>query len=219
MVKQMKKHQKDIRLALCLLTAFVVWTLILCCVDVQAIGPLGSKVGLAGMNRWFHQMTGVNFGLYVITDWLSLIPIGICLFFGVLGLRQWIKRKSLLKVDQNILLLGVFYLLVVLIFLIFEELFINYRPILIDGCLETSYPSSTTLLVLCTMITAHDQLKVRLDNNRFKKMILICLNTFTAFMIIGRLLSGVHWISDIIGAIFLGSGLVVLYRSFSDFSK
>ena len=219
MVKQMKKHQKDISLALCLLTAFVVWTLILCCVDVQAIGPLGSKVGLAGMNRWFHQMTGVNFGLYVITDWLSLIPIGICLLFGVLGLRQWIKRNSLLKVDQNILLLGVFYLLVVLIFLIFEELSINYRPILIEGCLEASYPSSTTLLVLCTMITAQDQLKVRLDNNRFKKLMLICLNIFTAFMIIGRLLSGVHWISDIIGAIFLGSGLVALYRSFSDFSK
>ena len=213
------QEKKLLNTGIIFVLSFILWTVIIQNVNVMPIGESGTDVGLAALNSWFHDLTGVNMTIYYITDWFSLVPLFCCMIFGMIGFVQLIKRKSLFKVDSDIILLGVYYSIVILGYLFFETFPINYRPILIHGITEASYPSSTTLLVLCTMITAQDQLKVRLDNNRFKKLMLICLNIFTAFMIIGRLLSGVHWISDIIGAIFLGSGLVALYRSFSDFSK
>lgn len=53
--------------------------------DVQPIGPRGSWVGLAAMNGWFHQLTGVHMFLYAITDWLELVPFGFMLAFALLG--------------------------------------------------------------------------------------------------------------------------------------
>ena len=107
------------------LAAFVVWTVLVSTVDRQAIGPNGSVVGLASLNRWVHELTGVNLSLYTLTDWLGLIPIGIALGFAVLGFCQWIRRKSLAKVDRSILMLGGFYAAVVAVFVLFEcELFV-----------------------------------------------------------------------------------------------
>ena len=83
--------------------------------------------------------------IYTITDWLGLVPIIICMCFGVLGFAQLVKHRSLLKVDTDILLLGAYYVLVILCYLLFEMVPINYRPILINGNLEASYPSSRFL--------------------------------------------------------------------------
>lgn len=153
--------------------------------------------------------------LYHITDWLSLIPIAFCMGFATLGLIQWILRKSILKVDFSILALGGFYLLVTACYLLFEKYPVNYRPVLIDGYLEASYPSSTTLLVLCVMPTAMMQLKERIRHAALRKSIMILLSAFTGFMVIGRLLAGVHWLSDIIGGGLLSAGLVTLYAAVS----
>ena len=194
-----------------LLAAFAMWTLAVCRVDVQAIGPLGTAVGLAGINRFVHETTGVHMALYTITDWLSLIPAGICLGFGLLGLGQWISRKSLLKVDRSILALGGFYLLVMAAYVLFEALAINYRPVLIEGVLEASYPSSTTVLVLCVMLTALMQANDRIRHGALRRCAAASILGFTAFMVIGRLFSGVHWLSDIAGGVLLSAGLVALY--------
>ena len=121
-----------------LLAAFVLWTAVVSLVDVQAIGPRGSSVGLAALNGFFHNLTGVHLSLYLITDWLSLVPLGIVLGFGALGLVQWVKRKSIWKVDRSILVLGGFYLVVLAAFVFFEVYAVNYRPILIEGVLEVS---------------------------------------------------------------------------------
>lgn len=53
--------------------AFAVWTAAVKCVDVQAIGPNGSSVGLAAINAAIHELTGVHMALYTVTDWLGLI--------------------------------------------------------------------------------------------------------------------------------------------------
>lgn len=207
----MKAFRKKLGASMLMLAAFALWTAAVCCVDVKAIGPAGSSVGFAGINRFVHDLTGVHMQLYVITDWLSLIPAGICMGFGMLGLVQWIRRKHLLRVDRSLLVLGGFYIVVAAAYLLFEVLEINYRPVLIDGALEASYPSSTTMLVLCVMLTAMMQINGRIRNRALRNGICVLILGFAAFMVIGRLISGVHWMSDIVGGALLSAGLVMLY--------
>ena len=196
-----------------LLLAFILWTLLIQFADVQPVGVNGTKVGLATVNQWFHQLTGVHMWIYNATDWLGLVPILVCACFGVLGLVQLIRRKSLLKVDADILLLGVYYIAVILGYLLFEMVKINYRPILIDGAMEGSYPSSTTLLVLSVMPTLIFQLNRRVSNDALRRTGVAVTAVFTAFMVIGRLVAGVHWLTDIVGGVLLSVGLYLLYRS------
>ena len=202
-----------------LLLAFVLWTVLICLVDVRAIGPQESSVGFATINEFFHNLTGVHMALYNITDWLGLVPIGFVIGFAVLGLVQWIKRKSLLKVDYSILVLGGFYIIVMASYLFFEGIVINYRPVLINGYLEASYPSSTTMLVMCVMPTAIMQLNARIKNIVFKQCVSFLITVFTVFMIVGRLISGVHWLTDIVGGAIFSAGLVMLYRFVSNFQR
>ena len=209
-----KKNKKRLVLGVSLVVAFVLWTILVCFVDVRAIGPEGSSVGFAALNGFVHELTGVNWFLYTITDWLGIVPIAVALVFAILGLVQLIKRKSLWKVDHSILALGVFYIVVMAAYIFFEVVVINYRPTLIDGYLEASYPSSTTMLVMCVMPTAAMQLNARIKNTVLRRFAVIAIVVFTAFMVIGRLVSGVHWITDIIGGALLSAGLVTMYDVF-----
>lgn len=213
-----KRNLRNIGVTIGLFASFILWTVAITILDVQAIGPNGSSVGFATFNGLFHKLTGVHMEIYTITDWLGLIPLCFALGFAILGLVQLIQRKSFLKVDYSILVLGGFYILVIASYLFFEKFVINYRPVLIEGNLEASYPSSTTLLVLCIMPTAMMQLNTRIRNNTTKKVILSLLVIFTAFMVIGRLISGVHWFTDIIGGVLLSTGLVMLYYLVSSLS-
>lgn len=211
----MKIENKHIfRMALGFLAAFMLWTAAICLIDVQAIGPLESTVGFATLNRFFHSLTGVHMALYTITDRLSLIPLASVLAFAALGLTQWIQRKKLSKVDHSILLLGGFYLVVMAAYALFEFVVINYRPVLINGILEASYPSSTTMLVLTVMPTTIMQLDIRIKTPAHKQWVFWSITVFIAFTVIGRLVSGVHWFTDIIGGALLSTGLVFLYTSF-----
>ncbi|MBO5872862.1 MAG: phosphatase PAP2 family protein [Clostridia bacterium] len=210
----MKKSKKHLYISLSLLTLFVLWTVLVQRIQVKAIGPLGSSVGFSAINQLIHNLTGVNMTLYIITDWLGLVPIVFAFGFTLLGLAQWIKRKKLLNVDHSILVLGVFYIITIAVYILFEIYTVNYRPILINGYLEVSYPSSTTLLVMCVMPTAIMQLKSRIKSKPLGQFVTFLLAAFTAFMVIGRIVSGVHWISDIIGGALLSAGLVMLYRYF-----
>ena len=197
-------NKKKCGTAIGLLLSFVLWTVAVTCIDVAPIGPNGSEVGFATLNGWFHHLTGVHMMLYTITDWLGLVPIAVALGFAAFGLCQWIRRRRLCQVDTDVLLLGGFYIVTVLAYLLFEVVVINYRPVLIAGFLEVSYPSSTTLLTLCVMLTA-------LRRFRHRRLLTATICLFTAFMVVGRLLSGVHWLSDILGGILLSGGLVLLY--------
>ena len=200
----MKQNRTHFLLPGLLLGAFLLWTAGVCLVDVRPIGPLGSEVGFAGLNGWFHSLTGVHWWLYDLTDLLGLASLGICGGFGLQGLCQWVRRKSIRRVDGELLAQGGFYITVLAVFFLFELLEVNYRPVLIEGRLEASYPSSTTMLALCVLPTA--MLRLRSRWVRFP------LAALTAFLVIGRLLCGVHWVSDIIGGALLSAGLVTLYR-------
>ena len=147
------KAKRTLLISIFFLLAFAVWTVLIQTVDVKAVGVNSTDIGFAFINTRFHSLTGVNFMLYNITDWLGLVPLAVCIAFGILGFIQLIKRKSLFKVDADIIILGVYYVTVILCYLVFEMIPINYRPVLINGFAEASYPSSTTLLVLSVMPT------------------------------------------------------------------
>ena len=208
----MKKIRKtSIIVSISLLSAFVLWTVLVGLCDVEAIGPNGTEVGFAAVNGAFHKLTGVNMTLYTITDWLGLVPIAVSVGFAICGLSQWIKRKSITRVDRDIIALGIFYIAVAATYILFELVVINYRPILIAGNLEASYPSSTTMLVACVMPTAMMQASRRIKKAPLRGVILIIISAFIAFTVIGRVLSGVHWLSDIIGGMLVSAGLVTAY--------
>ena len=196
-----------------LVVVFAVWTVLIQTVDVQPVGQNGTDVGFASFNQWFHKLTGVHMGIYAITDWLGLIPLFVCMMFGAVGVVQLVTRRSLFKVDYDIIFLGIYYVIVLFGYLIFERIPINYRPILIDGFVEASYPSSTTLLVLSVMPTLIFQVNRRLENVLLKKTVCILTSMFSVFMVIGRLVSGVHWFTDIIGSVMLSAGVFCIYKA------
>ena len=207
------KSKKMLFMGIIFLSVFVIWTFLVRLIDVKNIGPNESSIGFAMLNGFLHSLIGVNFTLYTITDWLGLVPIAVAFCFAILGLVQLIKRKSILKVDYSILALGIFYIFVIAVYIIFEIVVINYRPTLINGYLEASYPSSTTMLTACVMPTAAIQLYERIQRKSFRRFVIILIIAFTAFMIIGRIISGVHWISDIIGGALFSAGAVLIYGS------
>ena len=150
--------------------------------------------------------------LYTITDWLGLVPLFVCLIFAGMGFCQLLQRKNLFKVDADIIILGVYYVIVIGCYLLFEAIPVNYRPILMNGVMEASYPSSTTLLVVTVMPTLVEQALRRMKKNTLSKVIAVGSIAFSLFMVVGRLVSGVHWITDIIGSMLFSLGLFLIYK-------
>lgn len=207
------KEKKLLLTGLVLILTFVLGTMLVQSVDVQPVGVNGTDVGFAELNCSFHRWTGVHMTLYHITDWLGLVPIFCCMFFGIAGLAQLIKRRSLFKVDHDIIALGIYYIAVISGYLLFEMMPVNYRPVLIDGVMEASYPSSTTLLVISVMPTVIFQAERRIKTDYVRKAITGIVRLFSLFMITGRTVSGVHWLTDIIGSVILSTGLYFIYKS------
>ena len=209
----MKRNAKRALLTGLLLTAlFALWTFLIQTVDVRPVGQNGTDIGFAALNVWFHELTDVHMWIYTITDWLGLVPIAVCMVFAVLGFVQLVKRRNLFRVDRDILLLGVYYLLVIFGYLIFEMIPINYRPVLIASFLEASYPSSTTLLVLSVMPTLSFEAHRRLRSKPLLYAADGFVTGFSLFMVIGRTVAGVHWLTDILGSVLLSGGLYLLWR-------
>ena len=208
-----KQEKRTLLTGLLLLAAFVLWTVLIQCADVQPLGQNGTDIGFAALNCRFHRLCGVHMTIYTVTDWLGLVPIAVCLCFGGLGLSQLLKRRSLLRVDPDLILLGIYYLLVIAGYLLFESIPINYRPIPINGVMEASYPSSTTLLVLSVMPTLNLQVKRRIGDPKRKRAICAASSVFMLLMVVGRTIAGVHWLTDILGAVLLSAGLFTLYKA------
>ena len=209
----MRRKKKLLYTGIVFLALFAIWTVLVQTVDVRPAVQTGKTVGFGAINLRFHQLTGVHMWIYTATDWLGLVPVVVCLLFGLLGLKQLLQRKSLLQVDPDLILLGIYYMLVIAGYLAFEIHPINYRPILIDGRVEASYPSSTTLLVLSVMPTLAFQANRRIRHTGIKKAVHIFTVLFSLMMVMGRLICGVHWLTDIIGSVLLSRGLFLIYQA------
>ena len=209
----MKK--KNIILSIVLTIIAIAYTFLVKKIDVKAIGPEGTKVGFAKINGAFSNLIGSHMSVYKITEILGLVVIVIVLIYGLIGLLQLIKRKSLLKVDREIILLGVLYLLMAIVYVAFEKFVINYRPILIDGKLEASYPSSHTILAICICISS-----LIVSRNYLSDKWLKVTNIITILLLLGvfagRVVSGVHWLSDIVGGVIISLTLLMYFYTLYD---
>lgn len=207
------KNKKNILICVLLVLISIIYTLLVKYVDTSTIGPNGSVVGFSSLNSFVFNLTGNNMTLYKITEILGIIPILIVLMYAVIGLIQVIDRKSL-KVDKELIALGILYIIVILIYVFFEKCIINYRPVLIDGILEASYPSSHTLLSICICGSALLINKYLFNNKKIYKYINIISIISMVLIVIGRLLSGVHWASDIIGSIIISITLLKILETY-----
>lgn len=208
--------KKNIIISVILIMFAVIFTILVKTVDVQDIGVNGTNIGFATINKNIFETVGVNDLLYKITNILGYISLGIVGIFAIVGLVQLIKRKSLFKVDKEIIALGGFYIIVLALYFIFDKIAINYRPILEDGKLEASYPSSHTLLAICVFLSA-----IWINKSLFKsdmtKIINILLMMMLVLTVLGRFLSGVHWFTDIIGGILISSALLMCFKTVLDY--
>ncbi len=188
---------------------FVVFTVLVQVLDVHSIGPKSSSVGFATVNAMVHESLGVHDLWYSITYWLGFVPLSTAAVFAVVGLIQLIKRRSLFKVDKSIIALGIFYAVTIGVYVFFEFYIVNYRPILIDGYLEASYPSSHTMLACCFMAAAMLECNLLVKDRLTNIIIRVVSILIMAVMVIGRLISGAHWFTDIIGGLLVSGALIM----------
>lgn len=204
--------KRKILIGFVFLTAFAIFTILVQTVDVKPLGVNGTNIGFSTINCMIHKLSGVNMTLYTITDWAGFVPIFVAFSFSIVGLAQLIKRKSLIKVDADILILGVYYIVIATLYVVFEMIPVNYRPIRINGFVEVSYPSSTTLLVMSVMLTFAEQICRRGKTGIVKTTAYLLITLFSMFMVAGRLVSGVHWLTDILGSVIMSVGLYYIYK-------
>ena len=214
----MNKKKRNFFISTIIILLAVLFTILVKVVDVKQVGVNGTSIGFATLNQFVFKTTGVNMIWYHITDWLGLVPIFMAIAYALIGLIQLIKRKSLFKVDKKIIILGLFYIVVISIYIFFEKVIVNYRPILMNGFLEASYPSSHTLMTIC-LCGSSIIVNKKLFNNKITKLMNLLSLVIIIITVIGRLISGVHWFTDIIGGIFISIALLMTLYSLLDVIK
>lgn len=209
-----RKNSFAISLVLFILFGILTWALVN--IDVQAIGPESSTIGLASINKIVDDWIGTSEFWYKTTEVFGYLGILTAVGFALTGFAQLISRKSLFKIDSSIIILGVFYILIIALYILFEKVIINYRPVIIHGELAASFPSTHTMMILSIMGMGIIQFR-RMIGDRVKLKIVNTLSIIIILVtIVGRMLSGVHWFTDILGGILISLALVFLFYSVTD---
>ena len=205
-----EKTQNSLLTTLMLAVAFAVFTFLVSRFDVAPIGLENTNIGFSSINGPIHEAIGFSNVWYVVSKLIGYLAFVTVAFFGLLGLLQAVKRKGIFKIDSDIIALAVFYVVVLAMYIVFDHVYINYRPIYLGEELEYSYPSSHTMLGLCCYITAAFQFKSRIKGSKGTLMSVLCY-VLAAVAVISRALSGVHWFTDIIGSVILSSVIISFY--------
>lgn len=208
------KKGKMISAAICG-ALFAVLIVLVKTVDVQQIGPEGTSIGFAGINKAMHDATGLNMILYKITEVLGLLALAVAGCFALLGLVQLIKRKSFAKVDTEIYALAGLYVVVLALYVIFEKVIINYRPVIMpdEEHVEASFPSSHTMLGFVIMGSTFIVIDKYIKNESICRSIRIVSILILIAIVFGRLFSGVHWLTDILGGVLISSALLFIFSA------
>ena len=204
--------RESLRNALIMTAVAVLMTILVATVDVQPVGVEGTNLGLASINTGFFNRFGESHAFYTISKIAGFLCFGIAGGFGLFFLIQLFQRKSLQKVDRNLTVMILLYLAAAIVYLLFERFAINYRPVLRDKGLESSYPSTHAMLAYVIIVSAIDQWNIYIKNQKYLTITVTLSFLILAVVIVCRLLSGVHWLTDIIGGILIGDMLIAWYR-------
>ena len=207
----MKKEKKNLFICVGLILFAIIYTCLVKVVDVQPVGAEGSNIGFATINKFVFDNIGFNNIWYKITEILGYVPILFAGVYGLIGMYQLIKRKSFAKVDKELICLAIFYVIVIALYVFFEKVIINYRPVILDEGLEASYPSSHTLMSLC-LCGSSILINKKLFKNKYTNIMNIINYIMIIVIVVGRLISGVHWFTDILGGIIISSALLKTFK-------
>ena len=198
---------------------FFILIIILKTVDVNVVGPEDTSIGLSHINVAVHEFFGIRTTWYILTQLTGLLAIGIFLLTAIYGFMELVRRKSFARVDRPIYVLGGLYFIVFALYVFFDKVAVNYRPIIEEGAehVEASFPSSHTMLV-CVVLGSFmiTQNRYALKKGREFSMMMIISGLMIFLTVIGRLMCGVHWLTDIIGGVFLSAGLLFLFTACLD---
>ena len=103
------------------------------------------------------------------------------------------------------------FVLVIATYFLFEKVIINYRPVLEDGVLEASFPSSHTMVTMTIFGCVRAFFKTEPGDNGLMQVLLLAGTVLAPLF---RLLSGMHWVTDIIGGCLYSVMFIALYRTF-----
>ena len=212
----MKKSQKtSLILSSILSIIFIVFTILVKTINVEQVGPNKSHIGFAKINSRVFNTLKTNSVWDKLTDYFMIFALLIALAFLIVGFIQLIKRKNLFKVDGEIITLGIVCIFIIVLYFIFELLNINSRPVLVDGILEASYPSTHTLIICSILPIAALMSQKYIKNKPFRIIIITILLAIALATVFGRLLSGMHWLTDIIGSVILSATMVSIFHFLS----
>ena len=205
--------RESLTTALLMTFAAVLLTILVKTVDVQPVGVEGTNIGLASINTGFFAKYGHNETFLKISKVAGIICFATAGGFGVFFLVQLIQRKSLSNVDRNLSVLMLLYILTASLYLLFDKvLIINYRPVILDKGLESSYPSTHTMIAWVVMVSAVDQWNIYIKDETRKTVLSACSFLVLLVVIVTRLLAGVHWLTDIVAGVVFGDMLIAWYR-------
>lgn len=215
---KIKKKYRLFILSAVLLVISLLFTVLVKVVDVQPVGPQDTEVGFSKINKGFSDLIGTNMLLYKVTQLLGYLALGVVAFFGFGGMLQLVKRKSLKKVDKELIGAGVLYAVVLAMYVAFEKVIINYRPVIMpdETAPEASFPSSHTLLACVVFGSAIILADTYVRSDRARKIVKAVFAALTVIMVVGRLLSGVHWLTDIIAGLLYSAALVCAFKAYAD---
>lgn len=211
----MNSEKRDLKKPVVMLVVTILFSILTYVVDRKPIGPDETSVGFSSINGLFAGSFGYNPVMDTLSDIAMYLSFLVVAAFAFIGLMQLIKGKSLSKVDKTIVGLGVLYVVVAVLYVAFDKIPINYRPLIPPGDteLETSFPSTHTL-VICSVLGSGIVAVKRLFKNEMTVRVLKI--AFAAIMAIGvcaRLFSGVHWLTDIVAGLLFSVTLVSLYTA------
>ena len=214
--RKMNKQAKfQLILSGVLFALFILLLILVLTVDVRPIAPDGSNVGLSTINEAIADAVGVNDGWKKLTDVLLIVAMIEAVVFAGLGVFQGIKRKSLKEIDYTLIALAITYLTIVFLYIFFELVVINRRPILADGKADPSFPSTHTLVILGILGTGVTEINYLVKNKPIRICAYIISYAVMLLAVVGRLLAGVHWFTDILAGILLSQAIVAAYNGVS----
>ena len=194
---------------------FSVLIILIKTVDVAKTGVGDTQIGLYHINSAVYSFFGggVNTVWYKLTQITGYLSIAAGAIFAFCGLLQAIKRKSVLKIDKEIYALIGLYFLTAAVYAFFEKVIINFRPVIMEGetAPEASFPSSHTVLAVVLMGSIFLLIQKYVKQQTVVYVIKALCAAVAVITVIGRLIAGVHWFTDILGGVIISVCLLSLF--------